>query len=110
MQEIGRGGRDGKSTIALTLVSEPTGFFNPDDKLQFQGLINKLSRQYQQAEKLAFQLPIKGDIQAVKNVHSDKLITRNRTDYISEYSAPIPIPMLKKSWITPRPLPLKISN
>ena len=32
IQEVGRGGRDGKIANALTLVSEPTGLLNPEDK------------------------------------------------------------------------------
>jgi hypothetical protein len=28
----GQGGRDGLPTLALTLISEPTGLFNPEDK------------------------------------------------------------------------------
>lgn len=67
LQEIGRGGRDGKPTKALTLISEPTGWLNPEDRQQSQGLLNKLNRQFQQAEKMAFQLPLKGEVEAVKN-------------------------------------------
>lgn len=32
VQEIGRGGRDGKKAEALTLISEPTGWLAPEDK------------------------------------------------------------------------------
>ena len=32
IQEIGRGGRDGAKADALTLISEPMGLLNPEDK------------------------------------------------------------------------------
>lgn len=32
VQEIGRAGRDGKQSVALMLISEPTGWLDPEDK------------------------------------------------------------------------------
>lgn len=65
IQEIGRGGRDGKSAIALTLISEPTGLLYPDDKQRAQFFQDKLRSQFREAQQLAKQLPAKGDADAV---------------------------------------------
>jgi ATP-dependent DNA helicase RecQ len=65
IQEIGRGGRDGKSAIALTLISEPTGLLYPDDKQRAQFFQDKLRSQFREAQQLAKQLPVKGDVDAV---------------------------------------------
>jgi ATP-dependent DNA helicase RecQ len=65
IQEIGRGGRDGKSSIALTLISEPTGLLYPDDKQRAQFFQDKLRSQFREAQQLAKQLPAKGDADAV---------------------------------------------
>jgi len=65
IQEIGRGGRDGKSAIALTLICEPTGLLYPDDKRRAQFFQDKLRSQFREAQQLAKQLPVKGDVDAV---------------------------------------------
>lgn len=65
IQEIGRGGRDGKPSIALTLISEPTGLLYPDDKQRAQFFQDKLRSQFREAQQLAKQLPAKGDADAV---------------------------------------------
>ena len=65
IQEIGRGGRDGQSAIALTLISEPTGLLYPEDKQRGQFFQDKLRSQYREAQQLAKKLPVKGDIEAV---------------------------------------------
>jgi ATP-dependent DNA helicase RecQ len=65
IQEIGRGGRDGKSAIALTLICEPTGLLYPDDKQRAQFFQDKLRSQFREAQQLAKQLPVKGDVDAV---------------------------------------------
>ncbi|MGB8685909.1 MAG: ATP-dependent DNA helicase RecQ [Microcoleus sp.] len=65
IQEIGRGGRDGKSAIALTLISEPTGLLYPEDKQRGQFFQDKLRSQYREAQQLAKNLPVKGDVDAV---------------------------------------------
>ena len=65
IQEIGRGGRDGKSAIALTLISEPTGLLYPEDKQRKEFFQDKLRSQYREAQQLAKKLPVKGDIGAV---------------------------------------------
>ncbi|AFZ35462.1 ATP-dependent DNA helicase, RecQ family [Stanieria cyanosphaera PCC 7437] len=65
MQEVGRGGRDGKPADALTLISEPTGWFNPEDKQRSQFFTQKLEKQYLQAKQLIKQIPSQGEINAI---------------------------------------------
>ena len=66
IQEVGRGGRDGKPATALTLVSETTGLLNPEDKQRSQFFQRRLERQYSQAQQLAKELPPQGAIAAIK--------------------------------------------
>lgn len=68
IQEIGRGGRDGKLTEAITLISEPTGWLNPEDKQRSQYFLQRQIKQYQQALRLINQLPLEGNI---ANLHGD---------------------------------------
>ena len=65
IQEIGRGGRDGKPAIALTLISEPTGWLNPEDKQRSQFFQRRLEQQYRQAQQLVQQLPPQGAIATI---------------------------------------------
>ena len=68
IQEVGRGGRDGKPATALTLVSEATGWLNPEDKQRSQFFQRRLEQQYRQAQQLAQQLPPQGAIAAIKEL------------------------------------------
>jgi ATP-dependent DNA helicase RecQ len=65
IQEVGRGGRDGKPTDALTLISEPTGWFNAEDRQQNQFFAQKLQKQYQQAYQIAKHIPLQGNIETI---------------------------------------------
>jgi ATP-dependent DNA helicase RecQ len=65
IQEVGRGGRDGKPTDALTLISEPTGWLYPDDKQQRQFFVDKMRSQYQNAQQLVKKLPVQGEVATV---------------------------------------------
>jgi len=65
IQEVGRGGRDGKPADALTLVSEPTGWLNPEDKQRHQFFVNKMRSQYQDAQQLVKKLPPQGEVVTV---------------------------------------------
>ncbi|MES1021666.1 ATP-dependent DNA helicase RecQ [Gloeocapsa sp. BRSZ] len=62
VQEIGRAGRDGKPSIALTLVSEPTGWLDPEDKQRQEFFTASVRSQYTQAQQLAKKLPKQGEI------------------------------------------------
>lgn len=65
VQEVGRAGRDGKSAIALSLVSEPTGWLDNTDRQRWQFFENQVRSQQQKAAQLVKQLPQAGTIDAV---------------------------------------------
>jgi len=75
IQEVGRAGRDGKPAKALTLISEPTGLFDPQDKQRSQFFTQKLEQQYRDCQKLVKQLPQQGDIATVKKQFPNAEIT-----------------------------------
>ncbi|MFN9940924.1 MAG: helicase-related protein, partial [bacterium] len=50
VQEIGRAGRDGKPAEALTLISEPTGFLDAEDKQRQQFFERQILKQQQKAQ------------------------------------------------------------
>lgn len=64
VQEIGRAGRDGKPAIALTLVSEPTGWLDPEDQQRSRFFTDKVRAQQQTAQQLVHQLPKTGEVSA----------------------------------------------
>ncbi|BAT53759.1 ATP-dependent DNA helicase RecQ [Nostoc sp. NIES-3756] len=71
VQEIGRAGRDGKPAEALTLVSEPTGWLDSEDKQRQEFFQEKMRSQQQKAQQLIKKLPQQGEINAVtKQFHS----------------------------------------
>ena len=65
IQEVGRGGRDGKPSDALTLISEPTGWLNSEDKQRREFFVAKLRSQYQEAQRLVKKLPVQGEVATV---------------------------------------------
>ncbi|MDY6937133.1 MAG: RecQ family ATP-dependent DNA helicase [Cyanobacteriota bacterium] len=71
VQEVGRAGRDGKRAVALTLVSEPTGFLDGEDRQRREFLQNRERSQRQRARKLAKKLPPQGDVRAVTEEFRD---------------------------------------
>lgn len=62
IQEIGRGGRDGKPTETLVLISEPTGLLNSEDQQKNKFFLEQLKKQYYSAEKLIQRIPKQGKI------------------------------------------------
>lgn len=66
IQEVGRGGRDNQPATALTLISEPTGWLNPEDKQRSEFFNRKLEQQYRQAQQIAKQLPSQEAIAIIK--------------------------------------------
>ena len=74
VQEIGRAGRDGKPSIALMLISEPTGWLDSEDKQRQQFFETKMRSQYLSAQQLAKKLPIKGEVEAVARKFSNGAI------------------------------------
>jgi len=75
VQEVGRGGRDGKPAQALTLISEPTGLLDPEDKQRSQFFTSKLAQQYRQAQQLVKQIPQQGNIANLKEQYPEAEIT-----------------------------------
>jgi ATP-dependent DNA helicase RecQ len=71
VQEIGRAGRDGKPAEALTLVSEPTGWLDAEDKQRQQFFANQMFQQQQTAQQLIKKLPIQGEFNAVTKQFPD---------------------------------------
>ncbi|MEM1239464.1 MAG: ATP-dependent DNA helicase RecQ [Cyanobacteria bacterium P01_H01_bin.26] len=65
VQEIGRGGRDGKPANALTLVSEPTGWLDGDDKRRWQFFAECDRKLKQDAKQLVKSQPAAGHIDEV---------------------------------------------
>lgn len=74
IQEIGRGGRDGKPAEALTLLCEPTGFLYPEDKQRQQFLQDNLRKQTQQAKQSIKKLPERGNLDTVSAQFSQSAI------------------------------------
>lgn len=65
VQEVGRGGRDGKPATALTLISETTGFLDPDDKQRRNFFLQQAAEQQRLAQELVRKLPPQGEVAAV---------------------------------------------
>ncbi|ERT06478.1 ATP-dependent DNA helicase, RecQ family protein [Lyngbya aestuarii BL J] len=75
LQEVGRAGRDGKPAMALTLVSEPTGWLYPEDKQRREYLQENWRQQYQQANQLIKKLPKQGEIKEISDQFRNGAIT-----------------------------------
>jgi ATP-dependent DNA helicase RecQ len=75
VQEIGRAGRDGKPAIALTLISEPTGWLDPQDQQRRKFFADKLRSHQQAADQLARKLPAQGEVNAVTRQFKDAATT-----------------------------------
>jgi ATP-dependent DNA helicase RecQ len=71
VQEIGRAGRDGNPADALVLVSEPTGWLDPEDKHRQQFFQQKMRSQQRNAQQLVRQLPPHGDVNVVTREFRD---------------------------------------
>jgi ATP-dependent DNA helicase RecQ len=65
VQEVGRAGRDGKPAQALTLISEATGWFNPDDRQRQRYFLDRVRSQQQTAQTLMRQLPTQGNVKEI---------------------------------------------
>ncbi|MDJ0737447.1 MAG: ATP-dependent DNA helicase RecQ [Nostocaceae cyanobacterium] len=74
VQEIGRGGRDGKPAEALTLISEPTGWLDPEDKQRQTFFEDKLRSQQLSAQQLVKKLPKQGEVSEVLRKFPDAAI------------------------------------
>lgn len=71
VQEVGRGGRDGKAAKALSLVSEPTGLLAPEDKQRWKFFDQKAKQLENSARQLVRKIPAEGHIDEVKRTASN---------------------------------------
>jgi ATP-dependent DNA helicase RecQ len=71
IQEVGRGGRDGKPATALMLVSEPTGLLDNSDRQRMAFFINEQQKLQQRARQIIAKLPPKGHYQEVSKLAED---------------------------------------
>jgi ATP-dependent DNA helicase RecQ len=74
LQEIGRGGRDGGTMTALTLISEPTGWLDNSDRQLQRFFSTQREKQYRQALRIARQIPGEGNIDRVGKEFPDGAI------------------------------------
>ena len=65
VQEVGRAGRDRNPATALTLVSEPTGWFDSCDRTRAKFFQTQAQILQQQAQAIAQQIPQQGDIREI---------------------------------------------
>ena len=73
IQEIGRGGRDGKLTEAIALVSETTGLFNPQDKQRRKYFQEQQLQLYRSALRFLKTIPTQGNINELfSNLNDDR--------------------------------------
>ncbi|BAZ10633.1 ATP-dependent DNA helicase RecQ [Calothrix sp. NIES-4071] len=75
VQEIGRAGRDGKPSEALTLVSEPTGWLDPEDKQRQNFFEKRICEQQLEAQQLVKKLPRQGEISDVMRKFPNSAVT-----------------------------------
>jgi len=65
VQEVGRGGRDGKPADALTLVSNRFELLDSEDKQRREFFLAQMAKQRRVALALARKLPLRGDVRQV---------------------------------------------
>jgi ATP-dependent DNA helicase RecQ len=71
VQEIGRAGRDGKASDALMLISEPTGWLDPQDQQRRQFFEDRVRSLQLDAQELAKKLPRQGEVNTVARQFPD---------------------------------------
>lgn len=74
VQEVGRAGRDGEPAEALSLVSEPTGWLDPDDRQRQHYFQAQLLKQHRAAQHLIQQIPEQGELHAITRQFPDGAI------------------------------------
>ncbi|MFN3926191.1 MAG: RecQ family ATP-dependent DNA helicase [Pseudanabaenaceae cyanobacterium] len=71
IQEVGRGGRDGKPAVALMLVSEPTGLLDNTDRQRMEFFVKEEQKLQQRAKQIIPKLPQRGKYQEVIKIAED---------------------------------------
>ena len=74
VQEIGRAGRDGTPADVLTLVSEPTGWLDPEDRQRRRFFEERVRSLHHSAQQLVKKLPPQGEVDAVARQFPDGAI------------------------------------
>jgi ATP-dependent DNA helicase RecQ len=74
IQEVGRAGRDGQPATALSLVSECTGWLDPQDEQQRQFVATQQKTYSRRAQNLVKKLPIQGNVNQVMKQYPDGAI------------------------------------
>lgn len=104
VQEIGRAGRDGKPAIALTLISEPTGWLDPEDQQRRKFFVDQLRSQQQTASQLARKLPAQGEVNAVTRQFKDGAIALALLHKAGQLTWQDPFHYVIRQPVDPRPL------
>ena len=73
VQEVGRAGRDGKPAEALSLVSEPSGLLDSDDRQRWKFFAEQGRSQQRAAQRLAQKLPAQGSVSPSRQSSDDAL-------------------------------------
>ncbi len=102
IQEVGRGGRDGKPAQALTLVSEPTGWLEPSDKQRQEFFAAQTQKQYQKAAQFAQKLPLTGSIAAVTKGNPEGAIALGLLHSIGDLTWQDPFTYQRQTKINPQ--------
>ncbi|PSF39415.1 recombinase RecQ [Aphanothece hegewaldii CCALA 016] len=117
LQEVGRGGRDGKFTQALTLISEPTGILDPSDRQKQQLITKQRQKQTQQAQQIISKIPVTARIENVINqfpsaeISLAVLYSHEQLEWLDPFTYRLikasrlisqPIPNLMASYLTTR--------
>ncbi len=85
VQEIGRAGRDGEDSIALMLVSEPTGWLDSEDKQRQKFFTEKMRSHYSNAQKLAQKLPTQGEVNKDNTIALSLLHSANQLEWLDPF-------------------------
>ena len=85
VQEIGRAGRDGEDSVALMLISEPTGWLDPEDKQRQRFFEEKMRSHYSSAQKLAQKLPTEGEVNKENAIALSLLSSVNQLDFLDPF-------------------------
>jgi ATP-dependent DNA helicase RecQ len=71
VQEIGRAGRDGKTSDVFLLMSEPTGWLDPQDQQRRRFFEDRVRSLQLDAQQLAKKLPAQGEVNEVARRFTD---------------------------------------
>lgn len=102
VQEVGRAGRDGQPARALTLISEPTGLLDPEDKQRLSFFQNRMRSQQRMAQQLAQQLPTEGNVNTITRQFKDGAIALSLLHSSGQLHWQTPFDYVLQSTATPQ--------